>query len=388
MKLLMFSHDWAPSIGGTQKVMSLLASGIAEQPTVDGNPIQLTFVTQTPAGNMDDRALPFRVVRRPSPIALLRLIRNADVIHLAGPAFLPMSLAWLSRRKFVIQHHNYQAVCPTGSLVYNPDRSVCPNHFLNGPATECLRCQSVELSWARAIWLTLLAYPRLWLCRRAAANIAISDHAARRLDLPALRTIYNGIEKTEDPVGLAENEDASRPFVAFIGRLVSDKGVNVLINAISELAKQGCEIDARIIGDGPDRVSLQALVNSLGLQRSVSFFGALRGNDLTGATCDAVAIVLPSVWEELSPLTAIEQMLQSKLVIASDIGGLGEVVGSTGLKFMPGNTSELAQRIREAVENPEMRARLGAAAQARAENLFRDRRMVEEHLRAYRELSK
>ncbi len=384
----MFSHDWAPSIGGTQKVMSLLASGIAEQPTADGNAIQLTFVTQTPAGNMDDRALPFRVVRRPSLLALLHLIRDADVIHLAGPALVPMFLAWLSRRKYVIQHHNYQAVCPTGSLVYNPDRSVCPNHFLNGPVTECLRCQAVELSWARTIWDTLLAYPRLWLCRRAAANVAISDHAARRLDLPALRMIYNGIEKTADPVGLAENGDASRPFVAFIGRLVSDKGVDVLINAISELSKQGCEVDVRIIGDGPDRRSLEALVKSLGLQQSVSFFGALRGNDLTRATRDAAAIVMPSVWEELSPLTAIEQMLQGKLVIASDIGGLGEVVGSTGLKFTPGNAAELAQRIREAVENPEMRARLGAAAQARAEHLFRDQRMVEEHLRAYRELSK
>jgi glycogen synthase len=388
MKLLLYSHDWAPSIGGTQKVMYLLAEGLSAQRSTDGKPIELTLVTQTPAGNMDDGALPFRVVRRPSLVALLQLIADADVVHLAGPAFLPMLLAWGLRKKYVIQHHNYQAVCPTGSLVYNVDRSVCPNHFIHGPVTDCIRCLGTESGWLSSVWKTMLAYPRLWLCRRAAANVAVSDHAARRLSLPRTRTIYNGIEANTEAFGLVEGSEVSqRPFVAFVGRLVSDKGVGVLISAASELAEQDCEVDVRIIGDGPDRANLETLVQSLGLQEKVSFAGALRGEELERATREAIAIVMPSVWEELSPLTAIEQMLRGRLIIASDIGGLGEVVGSAGLKFAPGNASELALRIKESLTNPDLRSRLGAAAQRRAAELFRDKRMVEEHLRAYRETS-
>jgi len=86
---------------------------------------------------------------------------------------------------------------------------------------------------------------------------------------------------------------------------------------------------------------------------------------------------VPSVWEEPSPPTVIGQMLQGRLVFVSDIGDLNEVVGSMGLKFMPSDGAELAQRMREAVKDPQMRARPDAAALALTENLFRDQRTVE-----------
>jgi glycosyltransferase involved in cell wall biosynthesis len=85
-------------------------------------------------------------------------------------------------------------------------------------------------------------------------------------------------------------------------------------------------------------------------------------------------------------LVAIEQMMRGKLVIASDIGGLSEVLGSTGLKYAPGNSHELAQCIRRALEDPEMRVRLGAAARERALAMFTEKRMVSEHLKLYEEV--
>ncbi|MFZ0036762.1 MAG: glycosyltransferase family 4 protein [Candidatus Acidiferrales bacterium] len=386
MKILVYSHDWAPAIGGTQTAMMSLAGGLASELRSLGDSARLTFVTATPAGEMDDRTMPFAVVRRPSFTELIRLIRTSEVVHLAGPALLPLFLSWLLRKKFVIQHHNYQAVCPDGLLLQNPDRSPCPNHFLNGRIRNCVRCHATNVGWRRSFWHAALAYPRLWLSRRAVANVAVSDHAAKRLSLPASRTIYNG---TRSHTGLAATHNMSAspaPCVVYVGRLTPDKGVSVLISAAIELAEQGCEFSLRIIGDGPERASLQGLVRFLEYQHLITFTGFLEGEDLARATSDAVAIVMPSLSEETAGLAAIEQMMRGKLVIASDIGGLSEVLGSTGLKCAPGNSHELAQCIRQALEDPEMRVRLGAAARDRALAMFTEKRMVAEHLKLYEEV--
>ena len=88
--------------------------------------VEVTLVTQTPADGMDDSDLTFRVVRKPSGRELLKLVRSADVIHVANPAFVPLLLGWLFRKPTVLEHDGYQSICPNGLLVYEPDRSVSP----------------------------------------------------------------------------------------------------------------------------------------------------------------------------------------------------------------------------------------------------------------------
>jgi glycosyltransferase involved in cell wall biosynthesis len=271
-------------------------------------------------------------------------------------------------------------------LVQNPERSLCSNHFLGGRISECVRCHATNVGWRRSFWHAALAYPRLWLSRRASANVAVSNHAARRLSLPSSRTIYNGTRTHTDASPRRDVNSSLPPCIAYVGRLTPDKGVAVLISAAIELAEKGCEFTLRIIGDGPERAALQGLVRFLELRHLITFTGFLEGSDLARATSDAVAIVMPSLSEETAGLAAVEQMMNGKLVIASDIGGLSEVLGSTGLKFAPGNSHELAQCIRQALEDPEMRVRLGAAARDRALAMFTEKRMVSEHLKLYEEV--
>src|SRR5438445_73341 len=97
----------------------LLALGLARPPAQNGGTrFEATVVTPTPAGEMDDATLPFPIVRCPGVVMLLRLIRAAHVIHVAGPCFLPMLFALLLRKPVVVEHHGYQAVCPNGLLFY------------------------------------------------------------------------------------------------------------------------------------------------------------------------------------------------------------------------------------------------------------------------------
>ena len=70
--------------------------------------------------------------------------------------------------------------------------------------------------------------------------------------------------------------------------------------------------------------------------------------------------MMPSMCEDVSPLVAIEQMMQNRLLIASDIGGMGEMVDGVGLKFPPGDVEALAACMRQAVENPALAAELAS----------------------------
>jgi hypothetical protein len=84
MKLITYANDWAPSVGGIETVTMVLARGLAAwEATHPGERIAVTVVTQTPANGMNDSALPFRVVRRPSQLEFAKLVRSADIVHVA-----------------------------------------------------------------------------------------------------------------------------------------------------------------------------------------------------------------------------------------------------------------------------------------------------------------
>ena len=158
MNLLIYSHYFAPSVGGVESIVQSLASGIAGLRTLNGDrEFNVTVVTETPAGSYDDTKLPFRLFRRSGVIRLWQLVRASDVIHAAGPAFLPMFLAWLLRKPFVVEHHGYQATCPNGLFVHQPDRTICPGYFQAGRYGKCFQCLRSEFS-SRALLARLAIY--------------------------------------------------------------------------------------------------------------------------------------------------------------------------------------------------------------------------------------
>ena len=146
--------------------------------------------------------------------------------------------------------------------------------------------------------------------------------------------------------------------VVYVGRLVEEKGVDVLLRAMKRLPDLKC----RVVGDGPDRQRLEALAKDLKL-KNVEFVGAKSGTELNIAVRDAVCVVVPSVWYEVFGLVALEAYALGKPVVASRIGGLEEAVdeGVTGLMFAPGNHEELAEKIRALAGDVALGARMGLA---------------------------
>src|SRR5277367_228781 len=194
LTLLIYSRSWSPAVGGVETITRTLAEGLSKRSySQTGNSIRVILVTLTPAGGMDDSLLPFQVVRRPSFWHFIQLCRAADIVHLAGPALLPLSLGWLLRKRIVLEHHNYQSMCPNGLLIHRPDFAICPNHFLAGRYEECYRCNSEALGRADSLRNLLLAFPRRWLAKNVAVNVAPSCHMKTRAALPRTQVIYHGV---------------------------------------------------------------------------------------------------------------------------------------------------------------------------------------------------
>lgn len=382
MKLVVYAHAFAPSVGGVETVVMALARGLSGVEAGGGRgTMEVSLATQTPRGNFDDASLPFRVVRRPSSWRLARLIHSADVVHLAGPALLPLLLSLLFRRHVVVEHHGYQAVCPNGLLLFEPAKTVCPGHFQARHYKQCWNCNRPSAGLVRSLAMLLRTFPRRWMCGRSTRNIAVSDHVRLRIQPLRSEVIYHGVPDAP----LASNLGVESPLpgapvcFAYAGRLVNEKGLPLLLQSASELNRRGYEFQLKFIGDGPERPRLETLTDSLNLRSHVTFTGFLTGQELEDALSGAHAIVMPSIWEETAGLAAIEHMMRGKLVIASDIGGLGEVVDGAGLKFPPNQAAALTMCLERALQSPSLVAEIGQRARERALKLFSQDMMVERH---------
>ena len=385
MKLLIYSHYFAPSVGGVETIVMSLADGLAALWLPDGaRSFKITLISNTPAGQFDDAALPFLVIRQPGFLRLAGLILQCDVLHLAGPALLPLLLGYLFRKPVVVEHHGYQAVCPNGLLLHQPDRVVCPGYFQAHEYSKCVSCQACEMSGAKAFAHLLMMFPRQFLVRRVAANIAVSKHVERRVDVPRTACILHGIETS--PTGSspgAPGRLSDKIQFAYVGRFVAEKGIATILEAASLLKKRRQDFDLRLIGDGPLREQLQNLISARELQSCVQITGFLRGSDLASALSEISVVVIPTIMEETAGLAAMEQMMRGRLVIASAIGGLGETVGEGGLLFPPGDAEALAACMNRILEDRTLLDAIGAKARQRAAALFSRERMIQDHACLY-----
>ena len=383
MRILIYTHPFAPIVGGAETYAMLLARGLSILARTSA--IEVIVTTPTPAGDFDDSALPFRVVRRPTLLTLSSLIRKADVLQLVGPCLLPLVIAWLLRKPVVVEHHGYPPACPNGLLFHEPTKTVCPGYFLSRRYKECLRCNSGTEGWLRSLQMLLLTFPRRWLCQHVAVNAPISEHVRKRLELPRSEVIYYGIPiaSSDEETRFVIPSNGSPLCFAYVGRLVSLKGLPLILEAAKTLRLAGYNFRLRFIGDGPEQAELKRLTKSLDLENYVEFTGFITGPAFQTAMKDVAAVLMPSVWEETAGLAAIEQMMRGRLVIASDIGGLGEVVDDCGLRFPAGSTRALADCMRSVLDHPETIVRKGADARRRALDLFSERRMLREHFDLY-----
>ena len=121
--------------------------------------------------------------------------------------------------------------------------------------------------------------------------------------------------------------------LVFLARLVSDKGGDLLLDALADLRAQGFTPELTVVGDGPEMPALKRQVETLGLGRQVEFTGVLQGETLVQTLNAHRIMVVPSRTPEPFGVVALEGIACGCVVVGSEGGGLSDAIGDCGLTF-------------------------------------------------------
>jgi glycosyltransferase involved in cell wall biosynthesis len=171
----------------------------------------------------------------------------------------------------------------------------------------------------------------------------------------------------------ADRADAGRrgPRLVVAGRLEETKGAQVLLAAMPEILAAHPRTHLTIVGSGELDESLRHLATSLNVNSAVTFAGWRKPTELANILAHANVAVVPSLWPESFGLAALEAQAAGCAVVASDCGGLSDLVrhNETGVLVPPGDVGALADAVTRLLSDPALRSRLAVAGRHRAGRL-------------------
>jgi Glycosyltransferase len=205
------------------------------------------------------------------------------------------------------------------------------------------------------------------------------------VDVGRIRDATNapGVDGVRRSLGLS-----NRPVLGIVGRLAEQKGHSVLLEALQEVISRFPEVALLIIGDGPDRQSLEEKAALLGVAEHIVWMGSKSQDEVFELYGVMDIFVMPSRFEGFG-LVAAEAMAAGLPVVASDVEGLREVVEheKTGYLCPAGDSRQLAGRLLELLESPDRAREMGRLGRQRAAALFSLETFTESMRLAYREKS-
>ena len=305
LRILVYASHFYPSVGGMEIVSETLARRFS------GAGHSVTVVTDTPSNGPEN--LPIPVVRRPSFGELLRICLLHDVLLLSPITLRRIGPPLLSGRPIVVKH---------------------PNPFV-GKNGDVRLVDRLKLGVSRATTNVVAGAYMATLVPNPVIIPNPYDHTLFR---------YNGEPKTAD--------------ILFVGRLDVVKGVDVLLRAIKDIESAFPQLNATIVGNGPEYGNLRRLAAELGLDHRVSFAGALRGEALASEMRRHKVMVVPSSYKEPFGNVALQGLASGCLMIVSRNGGLVDATGHHALTFDNGDSESLAACLAEAFREPNLTEKL------------------------------
>ena len=389
MKILLI-NDYGTPTGGAELLMIRLRDGLRQRGhdarffASSARPIPVSSLADYECFGTTSR---FRtLLQTANPWAFHKLRRvlaefQPDVIHVGifltqlSPLILPLI------KEMPSVHHAvwYRTICPIGTKTL-PEGNDC--QALAGPACLHRHCLTAHA------WLLLMVQMKLWRRWRSAFNLIVahSDALKRRLMAEGIKVSH--VIRGGVPIQDQRPSLSSPPTVAFAGRLVREKGADVLLHAFAKVVTQLPEARLLLVGDGPEYERLKELISRWRLSTSVSLLGQLPRPEMERCFSSAWVQVVPSRWAEPFGLVAVDAMMRGTAVIASDSGGLSEIVreSETGFLVAPGNVDALAKALLCLLQNRERAEQMGRAGSQVALNHFSETTFVDKFLRLYHTL--
>jgi len=288
VNILISSYVYAPSIGGIETSTQILAREFVKR----GHEVKL--LTQTP--HQGEEVDSFEILRKPQLQTWRALLKWCDVFwhnHISL-----RTVPYCSSKPWFVTHQTWLE-----------DRS--------------LRSQ-------------LIRPIKEWACAKA-TNFTLSRAMSHALPFPS-KVIGNPYD---DTVFREYSRTRDRDCI-FVGRLVSDKGLDVLIRALHLLKERGVSMTLTVVGTGPEESSCRKMVEKFGLQDQIRWRGGVHGHALAELYNQHKLCIVPSRWSEPFGIVALEAIACGCFVIASESGGLPEAVDGCGLFFPNGDERALA----------------------------------------------
>ena len=390
MKILLI-NDYATPTGGAELIMLALRQQLKQV----GHDARL-FASSAKPLNQESQAdyqclgttSKFRtLLQSTNPWAYQKLAKvlsefKPDVVHVRifltqlSPSILPLLISIPT-----IYHVAwYRPICPLGTKKL-PTGEIC--QYSVGTACYKNKCLPIH------DWLPLMAQMKLWQQWRKAFNLVVANsHAVKdslvTQGIKPVKVIWNGI-----PARPARPSLETSPTVGFAGRLVWEKGVDILIKAFAQVRKKIPSAHLLIAGKGEAEASLKSLIKELGLQNQVTLLGHLSRAMLEEKLSKAWVQVVPSRWAEPFGIVAIEAMMRGTAVIATDAGGLREIVRhqQTGLLIPPENVKSLANGLEQVLSDRNLAEQMGQQGREIALAHFTETRFVDQFIDLYHQIA-
>jgi glycosyltransferase involved in cell wall biosynthesis len=273
------------------------------------------------------------------------IIHIHNIYHQISPSIL--SVAKQAGIPVIMHVHDYKLICPNYQLFAHGE--ICeackPHKYCKCVQKKCFK-DSRTKSFLAALEM-FIHHSVLKIYKRNITEF-ITPSAFMRTKLVEWGWRLDKIKVIINPFDAELNlaPDGKVPslenYLLYFGRLSEEKGLKILIEAA---AITGAKL--KFVGDGPQKIELDTLAKKI--NANLEFLGFKSGEELKNIILKAKAVVIPSIWLENMPLSLLEALNLGKVVVASKIGGIPEIIkdGDNGLLFIPGDIKDLARRIND-----------------------------------------
>lgn len=278
---------------------------------------------------------------------------------------------------------DYSLICPDSRLIRgdgsNCSELLCSNEsYLNAVKYRCVR-QSKGLSSGKnpSILASIIGASEMYFHRKLKLYINNVNKFIAPSKFLMKTVIQGGIPENKIahiPIFIDTNkyrpEYISQPYIVYVGRLSCEKGLPLLLEAMSRLKHH----KLFIIGDGPEKSRLERLKEQKNLV-NVKFLGSMFEEQLSRIIRNSRLMVVPSTWYENSPHVILEAFALGKPVLGARIGGIPEYIEEnvTGLLYEYNNVDELIEKINMLMEQQTLCEEMGRAARRIAEVKYNPR---------------
>ena len=297
---------------------------------------------------------------------------NPDLIYI-HQVHNPLAIEVLTDAKPCIRYvHGYKIACPAGHRTLSISDSICEDPV----GYRCLVRAYTERCMPRNLFvshrLIRTGFKNLRASLKIEKFLVASSYMRQML-------VNNGIHGSSIEVipyytslpQLSENDTHREhiPSILFIGRLVREKGLDYLVQALKRVQGQW---QCTIVGQGPELEPVKSLVKKLGIFERFSFPGWVPNESIGGYYQKARMVVVPSVWPEPFGIVGIEAMARARPVLAFDVGGISQWLenNKTGYLVKRKDIFGLAENISLLLREKDLAVRFGRQGRKNVEGCF------------------